>query len=289
MDARHPRKGAGSGPAARRTCQVPLSTISRIFSPTIPGLAAPAASEAVNITGVELLTSSPVGWIWGYTTPMRCPKCGLENLPSADMCDCGYSFGSGTYLAASATAKKCPFCAELIQADAIKCRFCGERLGSAKRPTAGIAVATIFGLVGLIWSGYAVFSELTTEPAGVRATFYRSFPGYQEVVLIGVSLSLVGNAALLVGAFMSFLYDQLGRTVVRVTSWIMIALIVLQTFITINLVVSSSTWETLDSPTRDGLMGSFVGAALGGAVIQWGLVVFLFRARPAKMQASTSA
>jgi hypothetical protein len=26
---------------------------------------------------------------------MQCPKCGLENPPSAETCDCGYSLGSG--------------------------------------------------------------------------------------------------------------------------------------------------------------------------------------------------
>ncbi len=29
---------------------------------------------------------------------MQCPRCHLENPPSADVCDCGYSFASGSYV-----------------------------------------------------------------------------------------------------------------------------------------------------------------------------------------------
>lgn len=34
----------------------------------------------------------------GRLRAMQCPRCHLENPPSADVCDCGYSFVTGSYV-----------------------------------------------------------------------------------------------------------------------------------------------------------------------------------------------
>ena len=50
--------------------------------------------------------------------------------------------------------KKCPFCAEQIQDDAVKCRFCGEFLDKAKAPQQ--KAPWYFSLTGLIIAFFCV-------------------------------------------------------------------------------------------------------------------------------------
>jgi hypothetical protein len=123
-----------------------------------------------------------------------------------------------------------------------------------------------------------------TNPAESVATFYRAFPGFRDATFMVNFLDLGGNSALLVGAFMSFFHHRHGRTVVRTTSWIMIGVIVLAEALIGNLVVRSSTWESLDAPAKGAyLIGGFVGGVVW-AFVQWGLILFLFRNRPPKEQ-----
>jgi hypothetical protein len=184
---------------------------------------------------------------------MYCSQCGREATQESTFC-----VGCGVVLGASSS-----------EASPVK-RQIGSRL------VAGIAVATVLGGIGLLWACAQLFSSLSSAPGGVQATLFMTFPGLQEAQFATTGAGMLGNAAVLIGALMSFLFHPSGAKVVRVASWAMLVAVVLSAGVTGMLITNSAAWPSLDAPMKGTLIGGVVGGAIGGA-LQWGLILFLFR------------
>lgn len=96
--------------------------------------------------------------------------------------------------------KKCPFCAEQIQMEAIKCRFCGEFLD--RRPAARPATGTK-------WyhsTSSLVMAVLFLGPLALPLVWVN--PRYKQSVKIAISVAIIGLTVLLL-YFMFNLYMQI--------------------------------------------------------------------------------
>ena len=145
-----------------------------------------------------------------------------------------------------------------------------------KKPIAGIIIAVLLGIVGLLWSFAVLFHSLYGSPSSIQIALQQTFPTLQIKTYIGLSFALIGNAALIIGGLMAHLSHPSGAKTVRVTAYFMIVATVLLSVWTLFATIGAEAWPTLDAATKGALIGGLIGGFIG-ALLQWGLILFLFR------------
>ena len=88
--------------------------------------------------------------------------------------------------------KKCPFCAEEIQDEAVKCRFCGEFLDEASKPKGKWYFTTAAVVIALVCAGPLALSLVWFNPR------YKIITKVVVTSLVIVLTFLLGYFAILV-------------------------------------------------------------------------------------------
>lgn len=94
---------------------------------------------------------------------------------------------------AAPATKKCPFCAEVILAEAKKCRYCGEFLEAKPSSRQNEPIQRILAIAGSLLLVLAPFAPFLSAPILGRITLFRQGKG-DGVVLLVVALVALGSA-----------------------------------------------------------------------------------------------
>lgn len=108
------------------------------------------------------------------------------------MCDCGYAFSR-----TEGETRRCPYCAETIQAAAVKCRFCGESLVAGvtvvRSSAAGIA-AIVLGMAGAV---LPYFAAVFLVPSALICGLIAYKRGQRGMGFAGIVLGIIGAAGII--------------------------------------------------------------------------------------------
>lgn len=183
----------------------------------------------------------------------------------------------------------CEKCGHPVNAEASFCAGCGIPTASTapgssassalrSRPIAGIIVALVLGVIGIVWGLAQTVNVLWASPSGVRAALLESFPAFAGVELFGASVGFIANSAVVIGALLSNSFHPSGPRVVRISCWTTILMMLLMSALSLLILTQSASWPQLAGPTKASLIGGVVGGFVGG-VGQFALILFLFRKR----------
>ena len=178
----------------------------------------------------------------------------------------------------------CNQCGKLTSQDAIYCDSCGTKLdvstviqsSGEKRPIAGMVVGGLFGLTGMLWAFAELFMFIYSDPPELDVALHEAFPGLGLTSILSIALGMFGDAAIAIGALLSFFRHPKGNKVSRISAYVMLVTTLMLAAMTYFAVTSESAWQTLDSSMKGGLLGGIIGGAAAGLAV-YGLIAFLFR------------